>query len=74
VYKGDFAKAVDVIPEKNGCVLRIIPRLDFEEKTQSIAQRMKNKDFNVVRPSAKLFLNNQFSDRAERDGEGFLHY
>lgn len=32
VYKGDFAKVMDVIPEKNGATLRIIPRLEFEEK------------------------------------------
>lgn len=32
------------------------------------------RDYNFVRPPAKLFLNNQWSERAERGVEGYLHF
>ena len=55
VYKADLAKVVEVNYGDNSCVVKILPRFDYQHLADKESGEAKNKPKPTVRPAARLF-------------------
>ena len=54
-YKADLAKVIEVNYGDNSCVVKILPRFDYQHLADKESGEAKNKPKPTVRPAARLF-------------------
>jgi transcription elongation factor SPT5 len=59
VYKADLAKVVEVNYGDNSCVVKVLPRFDYQHLADKESGEAKNKPKPSVRPGARLFSENE---------------
>ena len=59
VYKGDLAQVIDVNYSDNQCMVKIVPRIDYQHLADKESGAAKGKTKSQVRPPARLFSENE---------------
>ena len=70
VYKTDLAKVVEVNYGDNSCVVKILPRFDYQHLADKESGEAKNKPKPTVRPAARLFSETEAKNKNLSFGAG----